>query len=159
MTRAWPAMKSLQHAAHHLLLTMADSGIKGGEQCLDQTMPRSGIKKATRPRWRDDDTPSRPAVALHLEGKKFESLKTSQNTAVMRAIKRDTVADIAEIRDVELACIDALFESLRGIAMEGPQLIEQLVSITQMALRTGIWSSIRRSVSSSPRVSRPSWKT
>jgi hypothetical protein len=29
----------------------------------------------------------------------------------MRAIRRDTVADIAEIRDVELACIDALFES------------------------------------------------
>ena len=41
-------------------------------------------------------------------------------TAVMRPIKRDTVADIAEIRDVELARIDAFFEFLLGITMEGP---------------------------------------
>ena len=41
-------------------------------------------------------------------------------TAVMRPIKRDTVADIAEIRDVELARIDACFEFLLGITMEGP---------------------------------------
>jgi len=47
------------------------------------------------------------AVALHIP-----------YTAVMRPIKRDTVADIAEIRDVELARIDAFFEFLLGIAME-----------------------------------------
>jgi len=77
----------------------------------------------------------RRAVALHLEGKKFEDIaeavgyesRGAAYTAVMRAIKRDTVADIAEIRDVELARIDALFESLWGIAMEDPQLIEQWV--------------------------------
>ena len=75
----------------------------------------------------------RRAVAIHLEGKKFGSSKTSQKrsdtravplhipfTAVMRPIKRDTVADIAEIRDVELARIDAFFEFLLGITMEGP---------------------------------------
>ena len=41
-------------------------------------------------------------------------------TAVMRPIKRHIVADIAEIRDVELARIDAFFEFLLGITMEGP---------------------------------------
>ena len=49
------------------------------------------------------------AVALHIP-----------YTAVTRPIKRDTVADIAEIRDVELARIDAFFEFLLGITMEGP---------------------------------------
>ena len=42
------------------------------------------------------------------------------HTAVMRPNKRDTVADIAEIRDVKLARIDAFFEFLLGITMEGP---------------------------------------
>ena len=40
--------------------------------------------------------------------------------AVTRGIKRHTVADIAEIRDVEHAHIDAFFEFLWGITMEGP---------------------------------------
>ena len=41
------------------------------------------------------------------------------STAVMRPIKRETVADFAEIRDVELARIDAFLEFLLGITMEG----------------------------------------
>ena len=78
------------------------------------------------------------------------------HTAVMRPNKRDTVADIAEIRDVELARIDAFFEFLWASLQRGRHLIEQLVSIMPMALRTDSWSSIKRSVSCSPRVSRPS---
>ena len=88
------------------------------------------MPRPTNARVRDKE---RRAVAIHLEGKKFGSSKTSQKrsdtravalhtpyTAAMRAIKPDAVADIAEIRDVELARIDAFFESLWGIAMEGP---------------------------------------
>ena len=63
------------------------------------------MPRPTNAKVRDKE---RRAVALHLEGKKFGSSKTSQKqsdtravalhipyTAVMRAIKRDTVADIA----------------------------------------------------------------
>ena len=85
-------------------------------------MPGSGIKNAAR-----------LPFTSKARRKKFGSSKTSQKrsdtravalhtpyTAAMRAIKPDAVADIAEIRDVELARIDAFFESLWGIAMEGP---------------------------------------
>jgi hypothetical protein len=80
-------------------------------------MPSPGIKNAARfpftSKARISQTSQKRsdtrAVALHITF-----------TAVMRPIKRDTVADIAEIRDVELARIDAFFEFLLGITMEGP---------------------------------------
>jgi hypothetical protein len=75
----------------------------------------------------------RQAVALHLAGKKFDEIAeivgyTNRGTAyetVMRALKRETVEDIEEIRNVEIARIDAMLDSIWPIALEDPEWVRQ----------------------------------
>ena len=43
----------------------------------------------------------------------------------MRALRRETVEDVATIRDVEIARIDAMLESIWPIALENPEWIRQ----------------------------------
>jgi len=98
------------------VLIVGDGGLgTQGSECL--TMSSPGIRNAcgvaftstariSQTSQKRSDT---RAVALHIP-----------YTAVTRGIKRDTVADIAEIRDVELPRIDAFFEFLLGITTEGP---------------------------------------
>jgi hypothetical protein len=60
------------------------------------------------------------AVALHLAGKKFDEIakivgysdRGAAYNATMRAIKRETVEDIGEIRNVEIVRIDAMLDSV-----------------------------------------------
>jgi hypothetical protein len=73
------------------------------------------------------------ATALHLAGKKFDEIAeivgyTNRGTAyetVMRALRRETVADIEEIRNVEIARIDAMLESIWPLATEDPEWVRQ----------------------------------
>jgi hypothetical protein len=73
------------------------------------------------------------AVALHLAGKKFDEIaeivgysdRGAAYNATMRAIKRETVEDIGEIRNVEIARIDAMLDSVWPVAIEDPEWIRQ----------------------------------
>jgi hypothetical protein len=73
------------------------------------------------------------AIALHLAGKKFDEIAeivgyTNRGTAyetVMRALRRETIADIEEIRNVEVARIDAMLESIWPVAIEDPEWVRQ----------------------------------
>jgi hypothetical protein len=77
----------------------------------------------------------RQAIALHLTGKKFDEIAeivdyTNRGTAyetVMRALRRETVANIEEIRNVEIARIDAMLESIWPVAIEDPEWVRQFV--------------------------------
>jgi hypothetical protein len=82
----------------------------------------------------------RQAVALHLAGKKFDEIAevvgyTNRGTAyetVMRALRRETVADIEEIRNVEVARIDAMLESIWPLAIEDPEWVRQFADAKQV---------------------------
>jgi len=75
----------------------------------------------------------RQAVALHLAGKKFDEIAeivgyTNRGTAyetVMRALRRETVADIEEVRNVEIARIDAMLDSIWPLAIEDAEWVRQ----------------------------------
>jgi hypothetical protein len=75
----------------------------------------------------------RQAVALHLAGKKFDEIaelvgyadRAAAYNATMRAIKRETVEDIEEIRNVEVARIDTMLESIWPVAVEDPEWVRQ----------------------------------
>src|SRR5215217_6797145 len=81
----------------------------------------------------NDPTPRQQAVALHLAGKKFDEIaeivgysdRGAAYNATMRAIKRETVEDIGEIRNVEIARIDAMLDSVWPVAIEDPEWIRQ----------------------------------
>jgi len=69
------------------------------------------------------------AVALHLAGKKFDEIaeivgysdRGAAYNATMRAIKRETVEDIGEIRNVEIVRIDAMLDSVWACCDRGPR--------------------------------------
>jgi hypothetical protein len=81
------------------------------------------------------------AIALHLAGKKFDEIAeivgyTNRGTAyetVMRALRRETVADIEEIRNVEIARIDAMLESIWPVATEDPKWIRQFADTKKVS--------------------------
>ena len=98
------------------VLIVGDGGLgTQGSECLAMSSP--GIKNAARL-----PSPAKARIS-QISQKRSDTRAVALHipyTAVTRPIKRDTVADIAEIRDVELARIDAFFEFLLGITMEGP---------------------------------------
>lgn len=80
------------------------------------------------------------AIALRLQGKTFEQIaeevgyadRASAYMRTMNAIRREVVEDVAEIRDLEIARIDAMVDSLWPVAMGDPDLIRQFLDTAKL---------------------------
>src|SRR5690349_2835029 len=80
------------------------------------------------------------AIALRLQGKTFEEIaaevgyadRASAYMRVMNAIRREVVDNVADIRDLEVARIDAMVDSLWPVAMGDVELVRQFIDSKKM---------------------------